>query len=102
MIEIIIADYWAIMSLIDKVKAIPLTDVVKEFFPGIELRPDESHNLSGLCPFHAENTASFKIDTQDNFFKCFGCGIGGSCIDLILKAGLATSPAEAARLIAAR
>jgi hypothetical protein len=90
------------MSLIDQVKSHPLAEVIAAFFPGIELRRDGAHNLSALCPFHAENTPSFKIDVQKNLFHCFGCGVGGSCIDLILKAGLATGPADAAKLIAKR
>src|SRR5262245_53311176 len=30
----------------------------------------------GACPFHAEKTASFKVDSK-GFYKCFGCGAGG-------------------------
>ena len=27
----------------------------------------------GLCPFHNEKTPSFAINTQDQYYHCFGC-----------------------------
>ena len=44
-----------------------------------------SVNSSGfvLCPFHGENTASFKV--YDNSFYCFGCGESGTVIDFVIK-----------------
>jgi hypothetical protein len=38
----------------------------------------------GPCPFHAETTASFHVvepGGTGGFFKCFGCGVGGTVID---------------------
>ena len=35
-----------------------------------------------LCPLHEERTPSFTIDPAKNLFHCFGCGAGGSVIDL--------------------
>ena len=35
------------------------------------------------CPFHNERTASFKIFTDSNRFKCFGCGVSGDVIDFV-------------------
>ena len=35
-----------------------------------------------LCPLHAERTPSFTIEPAKNLFHCFGCGAGGSVIDL--------------------
>ena len=39
----------------------------------------------GLCPFHAEKTASFTVDPDRRTFKCFGCGEGGDCFDWLVK-----------------
>jgi DNA primase len=33
---------------------------------------------AAMCPFHAEKTASFRV--KGEFFKCFGCGVGGDVI----------------------
>jgi hypothetical protein len=35
------------------------------------------------CVLHNEKTAS--LSTKNNFFKCFGCGEGGSTIDFVMK-----------------
>lgn len=37
----------------------------------------------GLCPFHAEKTASFSVNEENGFFKCFGCGQGGDAITFV-------------------
>lgn len=83
-----------------RVKEIPTLDVVTSFFPDLELKRDGSNRGKALCPFHAEDTASFTV-YQDGF-KCFGCGAAGSNVDLLLKSELASSPIEAARMIAER
>ncbi len=40
---------------------------------------------SGLCPFHAENTPSFTVSQQKQFFHCFGCGKNGSAIGFLME-----------------
>ena len=42
-------------------------------------------NFVCLCPVHNETTPSFTIDARKNLWKCFGCGAGGSVIDLHAK-----------------
>ena len=37
------------------------------------------------CPFHHENTPSFFISEDNNFYKCFGCGESGDAITFIEK-----------------
>ena len=32
------------------------------------------------CPFHQEKTPSFKVDDQEGFYYCFGCGAKGDAI----------------------
>ena len=39
----------------------------------------------GLCPFHTENTPSFKVNEEKGVFHCFGCGAGGDVITFIQK-----------------
>lgn len=49
----------------------------------------ESHgpHYLGLCPFHNENTPSFKVTPKKNIFKCFGCGASGDVIAFLTKMG---------------
>lgn len=35
------------------------------------------------CPFHHEKTASFKVYPSDTFY-CFGCGVSGDVIKLVM------------------
>lgn len=87
-------------DLFTRVKSIPTPDVVRAFFPGLELKRDGGGREKALCPFHHENTASFTV--FEDGWKCFGCGAHGSNVDLLLKASLASKPLEAAKMIAER
>ncbi len=42
-------------------------------------------DFSGLCPFHAENTPSFTVSQQKQFYHCFGCGKNGSAIGFLME-----------------
>jgi len=48
---------------------------------------DVDKNKKCNCPFHAENKPSFSIKTKDGneFFHCFGCGVGGNIVNFIMK-----------------
>lgn len=42
-----------------------------------------------ICPFHTEKTASMAINTDENYFHCFGCGRSGNIFNWIqLSEGL--------------
>lgn len=42
-------------------------------------------NWWGNCPFHGEKTASFSVNPAKGFFKCFGCGKGGSAYNFVME-----------------
>lgn len=37
------------------------------------------------CPFHKENTPSFTINNDKQFYHCFGCGAHGGAIDFVMQ-----------------
>lgn len=43
----------------------------------------KGRNMMGLCPFHAERTASFCVYPANGSFYCFGCGVGGDVITFL-------------------
>ncbi|MBC8951172.1 CHC2 zinc finger domain-containing protein [Xenorhabdus sp. TS4] len=38
-----------------------------------------------LCPFHQEKTPSMVITPSKNLYHCFGCDVGGSVLDWVMK-----------------
>jgi DNA primase len=42
-------------------------------------------NYVGLCPFHDEKTPSFSVNAERGFFHCFGCGVGGTVFDFVMR-----------------
>ena len=39
----------------------------------------------GLCPFHQEKTPSFFVNSDNQAFHCFGCGMGGNVFTFIME-----------------
>lgn len=79
-------------STMEKVRSVSIDKIVE---PYVELnRKSSSRDLWGCCPFHNENTPSFKVDLEHGFFKCFGCDAKGNGITFIMrKHGLSFSDA---------
>jgi DNA primase len=42
-------------------------------------------NFTGLCPYHEEKSPSFSVSSEKNFYYCFGCGVGGDAIKLVME-----------------
>jgi DNA primase len=55
----------------------------------------------GLCPFHQEKTPSFSVNQSRQFYKCFGCGVGGDALKFVMEIDGLTFP-EALKLLAER
>lgn len=74
-----------------------IVEIVGEYVP----LQRKGRNFFGLCPFHDEDTASFSVNPDKQFFKCFGCGEGGNAIGFLMKVDNISFP-EAARTLADR
>jgi DNA primase len=58
-------------------------------------------NYIACCPFHNEKTPSFNVHQGKGIFKCFGCGVGGSVFDFVMRMEGCGFP-EAVRLVATK
>src|SRR5438093_12058041 len=56
-------------------------------------------NFTGLCPFHAENSTSVAVDTTNQIYHCFGCGVGGDVFKFVMEMEKCAFP-EAIRIVA--
>jgi DNA primase len=64
----------------DLLNRIDIYDVIA---PRVSLKK-AGKDYAGLCPFHNENSPSFTVSQQKQFFHCFGCGKSGSAIGFIM------------------
>jgi len=63
----------------DLVQRVPIADVV-----GTRITLKKSGGtLKACCPFHQEKTPSFHVNSQKNFYHCFGCGANGNGINFL-------------------
>jgi DNA primase len=73
------------------IMASPTTDLIKnkldivEFIRGYLTLTPAGKNFKGLCPFHKEKSPSFIVSPDRQSWHCFGCGIGGSVFDFVMK-----------------
>jgi DNA primase len=74
-------------------------DIVRIVGDYVKLKKAGAQNFSGLCPFHAEKTASFNVHATKQYYYCFGCGESGDVFAFIQKVENITFP-EAVRLLA--
>lgn len=58
-----------------------IVSVVSEY---VQIKKHGSSHF-GLCPFHNENTPSFSVNQDKQFFYCFGCGAGGNVYTFIMQ-----------------
>ena len=65
---------------IDKIRStVSIVDIVGSY---VALKR-VGRNWSGLCPFHAEKSASFYVREETGRYKCFGCDKGGDVFTFI-------------------
>ncbi|MDQ6788667.1 MAG: DNA primase [Acidobacteriota bacterium] len=67
---------------IDELKS--RADLVRIIEPYAPLKK-KGANWMGCCPFHQEKTPSFSVNPSKGFYKCFGCGKGGSAFNFVME-----------------
>jgi len=60
-------------------------DIVDVIEARITLKKSGSHRYLGLCPFHGEKTPSFNVDTERQFYYCFGCRATGTALKFLMQ-----------------
>lgn len=60
------------------------TDIVNLINIRIKLK-QRGENFYAYCPFHNENTPSFTVSKEKQFYYCFGCGAHGNVIDFLMN-----------------
>jgi DNA primase len=59
-------------------------DLVRIIEPYAPLKK-KGANWMGCCPFHQEKTPSFSVNPAKGFYKCFGCGKGGTAFNFLME-----------------
>ena len=59
-------------------------DIVDIIEPRVPLKRSGSE-YKACCPFHQENTPSFTVSTQKQFYHCFGCGAHGTAVGFMME-----------------
>ncbi len=72
------------MDFVEQLKS--SVDIVKTIGEYVRLkRVGSSPRYVGLCPFHTEKSPSFSVHASHQFFKCFGCQIGGDVLKFVME-----------------
>lgn len=50
---------------------------------GVVLESSGVGRMVGVCPFHAERTASFSVSIEEGTYHCFGCGQSGDVLSFL-------------------
>jgi DNA primase len=88
------------MDFVEQLKS--SIDIVKVVGDYVRLRRvGATGRYLGLCPFHQEKGPSFNVNQGKQFYKCFGCGVGGDALKFVMEIEGMTFP-EALKYIAER
>ena len=58
-----------------------IVSLISQYVPGLK---KAGRAYKGLCPFHKEKTPSFTVNSEEQFFHCFGCKEGGSAFKFLM------------------
>ena len=61
-------------EVLTQIKNIPIIHVASKL--GIDYKVTSANIAEAVCPFHPEDTPSFKLHLDTNSYSCYGCGAG--------------------------
>lgn len=64
------------------IKALDVPSIIRELIPSCR---QAGRELSGICPFHDDQSPSLSINPDSGVFNCHACGAAGSLFDLYSK-----------------
>lgn len=68
-------------TVIDEVRnSVDIVDVIGRY---VQLKK-AGKNFTGLCPFHNEQTPSFSVNAEKQYYHCFGCGRSGNVFQFLM------------------
>ena len=59
-------------------------DIVQVVSGYIELKK-AGKDYRGICPFHGDKDPSLYVSPQKSIFHCFGCAVGGSVFNFVMR-----------------
>jgi DNA primase len=63
------------------IERVDLVDIIQ---PRLSLKK-HGKNFFAQCPFHNEKTASFSVNTEKQFYYCFGCKASGNAVKFLMN-----------------
>jgi len=72
------------MSTDIRAQVLQAIDLVALIGQSVALKKRGRHYV-GLCPFHQEKAPSFHVSPEKQTFYCFGCKVGGTAFDFVMK-----------------
>ncbi len=60
-------------------------DLIRIIQPYAQDLKKKGANWMACCPFHQEKTPSFSVNPAKGFYKCFGCGKGGTAFNFVME-----------------
>ncbi|MDD4844331.1 MAG: DNA primase [Anaerotignum sp.] len=58
-----------------------IVEVISQYVP----LKKKGNSYFGLCPFHNEKSPSFSVNSEKQFYYCFGCGAAGNVFGFIME-----------------
>jgi DNA primase len=58
-----------------------IVDVISQYVP----LKQKGNSYFGICPFHHEKTPSFSVNSEKQFYYCFGCGAAGNVYGFLMQ-----------------